>query len=99
MGNWGNRILNNKPRPPCLKRPENWYGSLTILHEHIFKPEKLFVMLRWTVIFLVVAIIAAIFGFGGVAAGAASIAKILFFIFLVLFVLSLIAGGTRRRTL
>ena len=28
-------------------------------------------MLRWTVIFLVVAIIAAIFGFGGIAAGAA----------------------------
>ncbi len=27
-------------------------------------------MLRWTLIFLVVAIIAAIFGFGGAAAGA-----------------------------
>ena len=40
-------------------------------------------MLRWTVIFLVVAIIAAIHGFGGVADGAASIAKILLFIFLV----------------
>ena len=26
-------------------------------------------MLRWTVIFLIVAIIAAIFGFGGIAAG------------------------------
>ena len=56
---------------------------------------KLNVMLRWTVIFLVIAIIAAIFGFGGVAAGAAGIAKVLFFIFLVLFVLSLISG---RRT-
>jgi uncharacterized membrane protein YtjA (UPF0391 family) len=53
---------------------------------------KLKHMLRWTIIFLVIAIIAAIFGFGGIAAGAASIAKILFFIFLVLFVLSLIAG-------
>jgi uncharacterized membrane protein YtjA (UPF0391 family) len=49
-------------------------------------------MLRWTVIFLVVAIIAAIFGFGGIAAGATSIAKVLFFIFLVLFVISLIFG-------
>ncbi len=49
-------------------------------------------MLRWTVIFLVVAIIAAIFGFGGIAAGAESIAKVLFFIFIVLFVISLIAG-------
>jgi uncharacterized membrane protein YtjA (UPF0391 family) len=53
---------------------------------------KLKHMLRWTIIFLVIAIIAAIFGFGGIAAGAAGIAKILFFIFLILFVLSLIAG-------
>jgi uncharacterized membrane protein YtjA (UPF0391 family) len=52
-------------------------------------------MLRWTVIFLIVAIIAAIFGFGGVAAGAASIAKILFFIFIVLFLLSIIFGRSR----
>jgi uncharacterized membrane protein YtjA (UPF0391 family) len=49
-------------------------------------------MLRWTVIFLVVAVRAAIFGFGGIAAGAAGIAKVLFFIFIVLFLLSLIAG-------
>ena len=49
-------------------------------------------MLRWTVIFLIVAIIAAIFGFGGIAAGAAGIAKILFFIFIILFILSLIRG-------
>jgi uncharacterized membrane protein YtjA (UPF0391 family) len=40
------------------------------------------IMLRWTIIFLVVAIIAAIFGFGGIAASAAGIAKVLFFIFL-----------------
>lgn len=99
MGKWGNRILNNTCFKLLLIPTENWYGSLIIPVKQIFKPEKLFVMLRWTVIFLVVAIIAAIFGFGGVAAGAASIAKILFFIFLVLFVLSLIAGGTRRRTL
>jgi uncharacterized membrane protein YtjA (UPF0391 family) len=51
-------------------------------------------MLRWTVIFLIIALIAAVFGFGGIAAGAASIAKVLFFIFLVLFVLSLIFGAT-----
>jgi uncharacterized membrane protein YtjA (UPF0391 family) len=57
---------------------------------------KLKTMLRWTVIFLVVAIIAAIFGFTGIAAGAAAIAKILFYIFIVLFLISLIAGGFRR---
>ena len=36
-------------------------------------------MLRWTVTFIILAIIAGIFGFGGIAAGAASIAKVLFF--------------------
>ena len=74
--------------------PPEWYGSLT------YDPDLLTIkplaMLRWTLIFLVIAIIAAIMGFGGIAAGAASIAKILFYIFLVLFVLSLIAGGFRR---
>ena len=45
-------------------------------------------MLRWTLIFLVIAIIAAIFGFGNIAAGATSIARILFFIFIVLFLLA-----------
>lgn len=53
-------------------------------------------MLRWTMIFLVIAILAAVFGFTGIAVGAASIAKILFYIFIVLFLLSLIAGGFRR---
>ena len=55
-------------------------------------------MLRWTVIFLVVAIIAAVFGFGGIAVGAASIAKILFFIFIVLFLLSMIFGRSATKT-
>ena len=53
---------------------------------------KLKTMLRWTVTFLIIAIIAAVFGFGGIAAGAASIAKILFFVFIVLFLVSLIFG-------
>jgi uncharacterized membrane protein YtjA (UPF0391 family) len=49
-------------------------------------------MLRWAVIFLIVAIVAAVFGFGGISAEAESIAKILFFIFLILFVVSFILG-------
>ncbi len=72
-----------------------WHIFRLICCKYLFT-FKLNVMLRWTVIFLIVAIIAAIFGFGGIAAGAASIAKILFFIFLVLFILSLIFG--RRST-
>ena len=53
-------------------------------------------MLRFAVIFLVIAIIAAVLGFGGIAAGATEIAKILFYIFVVLFVVSLIFGLFRR---
>jgi uncharacterized membrane protein YtjA (UPF0391 family) len=53
-------------------------------------------MLRYALIFFVVAIVAALFGFGGIAAGATEIAKILFFVFLVLFVVSLVAGLLRR---
>ena len=34
-------------------------------------------MLRYAVIFFIIAIIAAVFGFGGIAAGAAEIAKVL----------------------
>ena len=49
-------------------------------------------MLRWALIFFVVAIVAALFGFGGIAEGAAAIAKILFYIFVVLFVLALVLG-------
>jgi uncharacterized membrane protein YtjA (UPF0391 family) len=52
-------------------------------------------MLRWAVVFLIVAIVAAIFGFGGIAATATDIARILFFVFLVLFVVALIFGRNR----
>jgi uncharacterized membrane protein YtjA (UPF0391 family) len=53
-------------------------------------------MLRWALIFLVIAIVAAILGFGGLAGDLAWIAKILLFVFLILFVISLIMG--RRAT-
>jgi uncharacterized membrane protein YtjA (UPF0391 family) len=52
-------------------------------------------MLRYAVIFFIVAIIAAVFGFTGIAAGAAEIAKILFFIFLVIFLATLLIGVFR----
>lgn len=51
-------------------------------------------MLKWTAIFLIIAIVAALFGFTDIAAGAASIAKIIFFIFLTLVLLSFILGIT-----
>ncbi|HHP7237951.1 DUF1328 domain-containing protein [Longibacter sp.] len=49
-------------------------------------------MLRYALLFFIVAIIAAIFGFGGIAGTSAWVAKILVFVFLVLFVVSLIFG-------
>jgi uncharacterized membrane protein YtjA (UPF0391 family) len=54
-------------------------------------------MLRWTVVFLVVAIIAGLFGFTEVYAPAVLIAKVLFFVFLVLFVVSLLFGTRTTR--
>ena len=53
-------------------------------------------MLRWTLLFLVVAIIAGIFGFAGVMVAAAGIAKLLFYVFLVLFVISLAMSVVSR---
>jgi uncharacterized membrane protein YtjA (UPF0391 family) len=52
-------------------------------------------MLRWAILFLVIALIAALFGFGGVAAVGVDAAKILFFVFIVLAILSFIGGAFR----
>ena len=49
-------------------------------------------MLRWAVIFLVIAIVAAIFNFSGVEGMALYFARILFFLFIILFLISLIMG-------
>lgn len=52
-------------------------------------------MLRWAVLFFVLALIAGVLGFGGMSGDLAYIAKILVFVFLVLFVVSLIFGRGR----
>lgn len=49
-------------------------------------------MLRWAILFLVVALIAALLGFTSVAGTAYAAARIVFFVFIVLFVVSLFAG-------
>jgi len=53
-------------------------------------------MLRYAVIFLIVALIAGVLGFGGLAGVATEAAKIVFFVGLVLFVISLFFGRGRR---
>jgi uncharacterized membrane protein YtjA (UPF0391 family) len=54
-------------------------------------------MLRWAVIFLIIAIIAGLFGFTGIAAASAGIAKILFGIFVLLFIVALLLGIAAAR--
>jgi uncharacterized membrane protein YtjA (UPF0391 family) len=58
-------------------------------------------MLKWALVFFIIAIVAALFGFTGIAAGAATIAKVLFFIavaiFLIFLVLGLMAGRALTR--
>jgi uncharacterized membrane protein YtjA (UPF0391 family) len=52
-------------------------------------------MLRWAILFLVIALIASLFSFGFVAGISMEAAKILFFVFIVLAVLSFIGGAFR----
>ena len=49
-------------------------------------------MLRWALVFLIIAIIAGIFGFTDVAHAATTIAQWLFGIFLLLFLAALVIG-------
>ena len=49
-------------------------------------------MLKYSIVFLIIALIAAALGFGGIAGPAVGIAKILFVIFLIMFVVSLFVG-------
>jgi uncharacterized membrane protein YtjA (UPF0391 family) len=49
-------------------------------------------MLKWAIIFLIIALVAALFGFTDIASASAGIAKILFAIFLVLFLGAVFIG-------
>ncbi len=53
-------------------------------------------MLRYALIFFVIALIAALFGFSGIAAGAVNIAQILFFVFIFLAVASFLFGAMKK---
>jgi uncharacterized membrane protein YtjA (UPF0391 family) len=49
-------------------------------------------MLKWAVVFLIIALIAGLFGFTDVEAASAGIAKILFGIFMLLFLGAVVLG-------
>jgi uncharacterized membrane protein YtjA (UPF0391 family) len=55
-------------------------------------------MLRWTMMFVALALIAALLGFGEGAQRAADVGKILFFGFLILAAASIVANMARGRT-
>jgi uncharacterized membrane protein YtjA (UPF0391 family) len=55
-------------------------------------PERRKTMLRWAIIFAVVALVAGLLGFTGIAGAAAGVAKILFFLFLAVVAFFVIAG-------
>lgn len=58
-------------------------------------------MLRWAIVFAVIALVLGLLGFGGLASAFAGVAKLLFFvavaIFAVLLVLGLLAGRAIKR--
>jgi uncharacterized membrane protein YtjA (UPF0391 family) len=49
-------------------------------------------MLRWAIIFLVVALVAALLGFTSIVGASLAIARILFVVFLILFLIAFIRG-------
>jgi uncharacterized membrane protein YtjA (UPF0391 family) len=55
-------------------------------------------MIRWSMIFFIIALIAAVFGFAGIATSAIAIGKTLFYIFIVLFLVSLVFGKYFNRS-
>jgi uncharacterized membrane protein YtjA (UPF0391 family) len=55
-------------------------------------------LLKWAIVFLVLALIAALFGYGNVAEGFADLAKVLFAIFVVVMLILFFLGLTAYRT-
>jgi uncharacterized membrane protein YtjA (UPF0391 family) len=53
-------------------------------------------MLRWALVFLIVALVAGLFGFWALEGLAMWIAKVLFVLFLILFLVSLVMGRRGR---
>lgn len=55
-------------------------------------------MLKWSIIFIVLALIAGFFGFTGIAGAATGIAQLLFFGFLILLVLSFVVRAFKGQS-
>jgi len=77
----------------------NIESIILFLHLLGINTKGLIDMLKWALIFFIVAIVAAAFGFGGIAAVAVDLARILFVVFLVLFCAAIIMHLIRGRGL
>lgn len=55
-------------------------------------------ILKWALIFFVVAIIAAVLGFGGIAGAMAGVAELLFYVFLAVAVVAFLLGMSRSKS-
>jgi uncharacterized membrane protein YtjA (UPF0391 family) len=67
------------------------------IHSSSHRRER--IMLRWALIFALIAIVAGLLGFTGIAAGAAVVAKTIFYIFLGLVVVFILLGVTVAKKL
>jgi uncharacterized membrane protein YtjA (UPF0391 family) len=71
-------------------RPATSLITMDLSVQSLFREET--AMLKWALIFAVIALVAGLLGFTGIAAGAAAIAKFLFVVFLILCVVFLVLG-------
>jgi uncharacterized membrane protein YtjA (UPF0391 family) len=67
-------------------------GSVGVVPEVLGEKGEVTVMLRFALLFFVLALIAGVLGLGGLAGDLAYIGKILFFVFIVMFIVSLVLG-------
>ena len=77
---------------PLKSMPPNIGGHRALFHSVCNTLHREDLMLHWSLVFLVFALIAAVLGFGGLAGAAVGIAKILFFVFLVIWLVAFLTG-------
>ena len=92
--NWSVKSTTNADRPPeksCLARRMLGWGRV-VVSESMGTFRRGDAMLRWAIIFLIIALVAGVLGLFRVQWVASEIAWILFVVFLILFVVSLVLG-------
>lgn len=65
--------------------------TLPFRHKMI-RPQGILTMLKYSIVFFIIAVVAGALGYSGIEVGAIALARILFFIFMILAILSLIGS-------